>query len=61
MSEANDIILLGQGTHEINNVGGLEEGGTIRGIYDRESTIVCPKELGSMSALLDFSGTVLFV
>lgn len=53
---------MGEGIYEIKHISGLEEGGIIRGIYNRDYTVICPKELGSGAlALLDFSGMVLFV
>ncbi|EFN77323.1 protein nessun dorma [Harpegnathos saltator] len=50
-----DMIILGEGKHKIDGAGGLETGGTIRGIYDARHTILHPKDLNSASTLLDFS------
>ena len=51
-----DIIILGKGNHPIRGSGNLEDGGMIKGINSRETTILCPKETESGPSLLDFSG-----
>ena len=55
-SETDDIVLIGEGEHQIRGAGGLEEGGILRGIANLESTILCPKETESGPSLFDFSG-----
>ncbi|XP_012270158.1 protein nessun dorma [Orussus abietinus] len=55
-SKENDIIILGEGEHEIRGAGGLEEGGIIKGISNQDITIIAPIEAESGPSLLDFSG-----
>lgn len=55
-SQKGDMIILGEGEHNITGVGGLEEGGTIRGLFDHKSTILCAKDSAVGLSLLDFSG-----
>ncbi|XP_043287394.1 protein nessun dorma [Venturia canescens] len=55
-SESDDIIVVGDGEHRIRGAGGLEEGGTLRGIGSMESTIVRSEESESGPSLFDFSG-----
>ncbi|KAK0095817.1 hypothetical protein PV326_007291 [Microctonus aethiopoides] len=55
-SETGDIIILGEGEHLIKGSGGLEEGGTIKGIYNNKNTVIGGKESTTGPALLDLSG-----
>ncbi|KAK2576716.1 hypothetical protein KPH14_005372 [Odynerus spinipes] len=55
-SDTGDIVLLGEGSHQIRGSGGLEEGGTIKGIGQAENTTLFANEIGSAPSLLDFSG-----
>ncbi|XP_057329723.1 protein nessun dorma [Microplitis mediator] len=55
-SETNDKIFIGEGEHFIAGAGGLENGGSIKGIGNYENTIICAKENSCSSSLLDFSG-----
>ncbi|OAD54316.1 SHC SH2 domain-binding protein 1 like protein B [Eufriesea mexicana] len=54
--DAGDIVVVGKGTHQIKGTGSLEDGGTIRGIYSSEHTILNTKDTESATSLLDFSG-----
>ncbi|XP_033209282.1 protein nessun dorma [Belonocnema kinseyi] len=54
--DAGDIVILGKGNHPIRGSGNLEDGGMIKGINSRETTVLCPKETESGPSLLDFSG-----
>lgn len=55
-SDTGDIIILGEGLHQIRGSGGLEEGGIIKGIGKAENTTLSPNEIESAPSLLDFSG-----
>ncbi|KAG7207486.1 hypothetical protein KM043_009118 [Ampulex compressa] len=55
-SDVGDIIVIGEGTHQIRSAGGLEEGGVIKGIDNIQRTILSPKQTESAPSLLDFSG-----
>ncbi|KAF7992252.1 hypothetical protein HCN44_001577 [Aphidius gifuensis] len=55
-SQAGDKIIIGEGEHQIRRAGGLEEGGTIRGLSDCQSTVLCAKDSATGVSLLDFSG-----
>ncbi|XP_017879040.1 protein nessun dorma [Ceratina calcarata] len=54
--DAGDIILVGEGTHQIKSAGSLEDGGIIKGIYNFENTILNMKETETAPSLFDFSG-----
>ncbi|XP_078047485.1 SHC binding and spindle associated nessun dorma [Augochlora pura] len=54
--DAGDIIVIGEGTHDIKSAGNLEEGGTIRGISNVERTVISVKDTETAPSLLDFSG-----
>ncbi|KAI4502987.1 hypothetical protein M0802_002031 [Mischocyttarus mexicanus] len=55
-TDKNDIVVVGEGVHQIGGSGGLEEGGTIKGIGMTENIILSANEIGSLPSLLDFSG-----
>lgn len=55
--EAGDIIVLGEGSHQIKGAGNLEEGGTIKGIHNFEQTILSVKDTEIVPSVLDFSGS----
>ncbi|CAL7944028.1 unnamed protein product [Xylocopa violacea] len=55
--DAGDIIVVGEGTHQIKGAGCLEDGGTIKGIYNLENTILSMKDTETAPSLLDFSGS----
>lgn len=59
-SETGDIIIIGEGEHQIRGSGGLEDGGTIKGICNAENTIICARENANGPSLLDFSGEKVF-
>ncbi|CAK9814951.1 Protein nessun dorma [Anthophora plagiata] len=50
-----DIVIVGEGNHQIKGAGSLEEDGTIRGI-NVEQTILTMKDTETAPSLLDFSG-----
>lgn len=54
--ETGDTILLGEGSYSIKGSNGLEEGGTIIGISNAESTTISPLDPDMSSSLFDFSG-----
>lgn len=54
--DAGDIVLVGEGIHEIKSAGSLEDGGTIRGIYNLENTILSMKNTETAPSLFDFCG-----
>ncbi|XP_033334782.1 SHC binding and spindle associated nessun dorma [Megalopta genalis] len=54
--DSGDIIVIGEGTHDIKSAGNLEEGGTIRGISSVERTVISVKDTETAPSLLDFSG-----
>lgn len=54
--DAGDIVVIGKGTYQIKGTGSLEDGGTIKGIYGSEHTILNTKDTESATSLLDFSG-----
>jgi len=56
MFETGDTILLGEGNHLIKGSNGLQEGGTIIGISNAESTIISSLEPDMSSSLFDLSG-----
>ena len=55
--EAGDIIVLGDGSHQIKGAGNLEEGGTIKGIHNLEQTTLSVKDTEIVPSVLDFSGS----
>ncbi|XP_015592362.1 protein nessun dorma [Cephus cinctus] len=55
-SDTNDIVLIGDGEHLIRGAGGLEEGGTMKGLCSTQHTILIPRETECGPSLLDFSG-----
>lgn len=55
-SEAGDIVILGEGMHQIKGIGGLENGGLLRGIGNSGFTTIAPQEATTAPSLLDFSG-----
>lgn len=57
-SQTGDFVILGNGNFEIRSAGGLEEGGTIKGIGAKEQTIIEPTEINCGPSLFDFNGDV---
>ena len=55
-SDTGDIIIVGNGEHQIKGSGNLEDGGTIKGLSSAEFTVVVPEETLPGPTLLDFSG-----
>ncbi|XP_015182736.1 PREDICTED: SHC SH2 domain-binding protein 1 [Polistes dominula] len=55
-AEKNDIVVVGEGLHQIRGSGSLEEGGTIKGIGKSENIILSANDIESLPSLLDFSG-----
>ncbi|XP_046413011.1 protein nessun dorma [Neodiprion fabricii] len=55
-SEAGDIVVLGEGEHQIRGVGGLEEGGKFKGFGRLGDTVICGRETECGPSLMDFSG-----
>lgn len=55
-ADVGEIVFLGEGVHQIRGSGGLEEGGTIKGIGRAEHIMLSANDIESSPSLLDFSG-----
>lgn len=54
--DTGDIVVIGRGEHQIKSAGSLEEGGTFKGLGNREEVILCAGDFECGPSLLDFSG-----
>lgn len=55
-SVAGDIVVIGEGEHQIRGTGGLEDGGTLKALGALDCTTICGRETESGPSLMDFSG-----